>query len=379
MQEKEKKKLGFFGTIKNILFVEEEGDDNSTPELPDYTEKKEEVREEVNEEPRVNISRVNPELVNNNDLENRVEIKEVEEEKKEAVVEEQESPFFSFDADEFERLTSRVARNEARNLEPSKDDLPTLNNIHTPINNSVRHDNNRGTANYSSVSNSGMTGKKPFTPSPFISPVYGILDKNYSKDDIVDKRTDRKKQIKDNIDRVRSKAFGELKAESIVEEKEEKVEIIDRAILPIEEETVVEEKPITREERKKIEEVNNTVELVEDNIEIEAPVIEEKKIDVIEDNKKPLEDELDKMLSSNAEDELVADEEPRKSAKLDDLEKTSTLKILDDIEKELNNIKPITETSDEVDTNEDDQTFEKDIFDMISSMYEGGDEEDDSD
>ena len=30
--------------------------------------------------------------------------------------------------------------------------------------------------------------KKSFTPSPIISPVYGILDKNYTKDDIVDKK-----------------------------------------------------------------------------------------------------------------------------------------------------------------------------------------------
>ena len=69
---------------------------------------------------------------------------------------------------------------------------------------------------------------------------------------------------------------------------------------------------------------------------------------------------------------------------MDDLEKTSTLKILDDIEKELNSIKPISK---EAEAEEDaivkehekslDDTLENDLFNLIDSMYEEGDEEDD--
>ncbi|MDD3392566.1 MAG: hypothetical protein PHE54_03420 [Bacilli bacterium] len=56
--------------------------------------------------------------------------------------------------------------------------------------------------------------KKPFKPSPIISPVYGVLDKNYSKDDIKTKNHNketplyRSKQI--TIDEVRKKAYGTL-------------------------------------------------------------------------------------------------------------------------------------------------------------------------
>ncbi len=49
--------------------------------------------------------------------------------------------------------------------------------------------------------------KKKFTPSPVISPVYGVLDKNYRKEDIV-LRSEEKKVI--DVDSVRRKAFGTL-------------------------------------------------------------------------------------------------------------------------------------------------------------------------
>ena len=56
--------------------------------------------------------------------------------------------------------------------------------------------------------------KRVFKPSPIISPVYGILDKNYRKDDIVTKtpkRNDyRRVSGKVTVDDIRDKAFGTL-------------------------------------------------------------------------------------------------------------------------------------------------------------------------
>ena len=73
-------------------------------------------------------------------------------------------------------------------------------------------------------------------------------------------------------------------------------------------------------------------------------------------------------------------EEDNKSKLLDDLEKTSTLQILDDIEKELSSIKPISKSyqsdkEDYHDSNED--TLENDLFNLIDSMYEQGEEDED--
>ena len=54
-----------------------------------------------------------------------------------------------------------------------------------------------------------------FKPTPIISPVYGILDKNYSKDDIVTKKeTSYTKQVDGlSVDSVREKAYGTLEDE----------------------------------------------------------------------------------------------------------------------------------------------------------------------
>lgn len=56
--------------------------------------------------------------------------------------------------------------------------------------------------------------KKHFKPTPIISPVYGVLDKNYSKEDITTKQTrvERTNTVV-TIDEVRKKAFGTLEDE----------------------------------------------------------------------------------------------------------------------------------------------------------------------
>jgi len=74
--------------------------------------------------------------------------------------------------------------------------------------------------------------KQSFKPSPIISPIYGILNKNYTKDEIVSKREVRLSQAstkKADLDVIREKAYGDLAGEisASIEEnpnKEEKVE-----------------------------------------------------------------------------------------------------------------------------------------------------------
>ena len=55
--------------------------------------------------------------------------------------------------------------------------------------------------------------KKRFEPTPIISPVYGVLDKNYRKDDIIDKGNTPKENKDITIDDVRNKAYGTLEDE----------------------------------------------------------------------------------------------------------------------------------------------------------------------
>lgn len=68
--------------------------------------------------------------------------------------------------------------------------------------------------------------KKQFTPSLVISPVYGILDKNYKKEEIVSRKEVRisaTSSKKVDLDSVREKAYGDLATE-ITDSIHEKVE-----------------------------------------------------------------------------------------------------------------------------------------------------------
>lgn len=58
--------------------------------------------------------------------------------------------------------------------------------------------------------------KKAFKPTPIISPVYGVLDKNYHKEDIVSKndtKIDEDYIVEPSIDSIRNKAYGTLEDE----------------------------------------------------------------------------------------------------------------------------------------------------------------------
>ena len=67
--------------------------------------------------------------------------------------------------------------------------------------------------------------KKVFRPSPIISPIYGVLDKNYKKEEIVNKKEVRltSSYAKENlsVDDVRNKAYGAVEEKPKHVEKEE--------------------------------------------------------------------------------------------------------------------------------------------------------------
>jgi len=86
---------------------------------------------------------------------------------------------------------------------------------------------------YSSVDFSNSNTNKPysaplkeaFKPTPIISPIYGVLDKNYNKDEVIDKRDKPSSYVSRrnaDLDTVRKKAYGGLEPfDEIIENKEE--------------------------------------------------------------------------------------------------------------------------------------------------------------
>ena len=417
--------MGLWGNFKKILFEDDE--EEELQEMPVYSDKEEvketpvetvvpEVKPEVEEPIKMDESSRFSNVKRDIDLSfdesdvlddiiaNR-EVKKVEPVKQPVLEtpvvkqEEKKSVFLSFDEDEFDRLNSRVNRNEARvrqdirnNSVPNVEARKANNNFSST---STNRDNRVDNDKYRISS----TPKKSFTPSPIISPVYGILDKNYTKDDIVDKKDG-------------------LKREKIVKavEKKNVGKTIEEAENELEKEVVTPVKPVVKEEvsvvdidtvRKKafgeLEDLEKTfTDLKLPNLN-EVKVVDEEPTPVAEEVVQPMvdtsiEDELDTNFSvedieldeeekelDKVVEEVIDNKEDKPRTKpqlLDDLEKTSTLQILDDIEKELNSIKPISrdvEVDDEAEVRPTkDDTLEKDLFNLIDSMYEEGEEDEDN-
>lgn len=89
----------------------------------------------------------------------------------------------------------------------------------------------------------GKGTKKVFTPTPIISPIYGILDKNYKKDDVVTKKEIRLSSApkKIDLDSVREKAYGDLTSDisQSMEEVTKKEASVDDSIDLVEDDNLL--------------------------------------------------------------------------------------------------------------------------------------------
>lgn len=194
--------MGIFNKIKNVLFTEEE----ETTEIP-LIQKEEDKQED-------NIRRFN----DLNFDEKKEEKSEIKQETKEVVEEEKKeerSPFQSFDEEEFDRI---AAINKNKLLERDR---------------RLREEKER-TQRYSAPQRIEIPKEevkvevKRFKPTPVISPVYGILDKNYTKDDILPTASSEGTLPKImDVDAVRQKAFGTLESmeQSIKEDNLDNIKI----------------------------------------------------------------------------------------------------------------------------------------------------------
>ena len=178
--------------------------------------------------------------------------------------------------------------------------------------------------------------KKHFKPTPIISPVYGVLDQNYKKEDVILKKDILRKPNELTIEEVRKRAFGSLEDEidaNLTNTKEIKVteELKIKKEKKIEpKETIVVEEPVDK--KKTIGEL-----IEEDNKNIIIPDIDGIEKDEKEYNNDVVtEDKLD--IPTNTIDDLLSREEDTKEEKKDNV--------------------------DEIDDEE------ADLFSLIDSMYE---------
>ena len=417
--------MGWFNKIRNILFEEED----PSEDMPDYSKKEEKiVKKEIKRDVKRDIKE-DDEIVNKVEdldelsgldairaaengngrrgLKRDVDVsfdevnpinevpgsaatmpKKREDYVPEVKPKERKPIFQNFDEEEFDRLNSRIVSNERKRDRVVRDDI-SINEARKANSNysstSTSKDNYRDPNRYKIDANGA---KKPFTPSPVISPVYGILDKNYSKDDIVDKKDGIKREIikpinrqeissvkeekaketvevEVSIDSIRNKAFGaieDLEKKALDDLYEEKVNDVEKIDLPY-----VKDEPE--------EKIDSVLETEEDN-DLDLEDLVSSQIDKAEETTS-IEEEEEELIPPIVEE---AEVKPRRKV-MDDVEKTSTLQILDDIEKELNSFKPSENKAAPVEDEEvSDATLENDLFNLIDSMYdedEKGEEEDD--
>ncbi|MGN0966126.1 MAG: hypothetical protein ACI4OP_00820 [Candidatus Coprovivens sp.] len=437
--------MGLFDKIKNILFEDDEEEMN---EIPVYSKEDVDTKETKREEKKKDEDDYVPIQTNETSrfrnvkrdfdfsfdedevLDEVIESEPVvsKEEEKEEKVEVKEEPvvvpqpekkdvFLTFDEDEFERLNSRGSREDRSKRESRKDYTKDVKKVEDPMEIARRANNNFSsttpTVNTKDVLrkdadryriNPARDVKKPFTPSPVISPVYGILDKNYTKDSIVDKKDgmkrERIKPIKTevvlNSELEKQVEKKRLEEEALKEDKKVNIDLVRRKAYGALEKNVakLEEKPVVKDKNVVLTTVGEQEDFIDFQEQFGDDIVDDALLAVANYNTSKAEKEV------NIEDKVEEDlnkskvqeydnsvkevkkvsEEDNKSKLLDDLEKTSTLQILDDIEKELSSIKPISKSyqSDKEeyhDSNED--TLENDLFNLIDSMYEQGEEDED--
>jgi len=201
--------MGLLDKLKDMFFeeeVEEELDDTKT------LARKVEIPKKVEEEPKKEEeSMIIPEkVIIKPKEEEKIELKR--EEKKEEIKKEvnnANNKFSMFEEEDFVfNSEPEERREEKRPLYPEHKEESYAESMR-------RENNNYGyTKTYYESRET-----KTFTPTPIISPVYGILDKNYKKEEVVTKREIRitSNYGKADLDSVRNKAFGAKEEKKVIE------------------------------------------------------------------------------------------------------------------------------------------------------------------
>lgn len=330
--------MGLFNKLKNVLFeeeeVEEEVETHSTPVVEkEVSQKKVEVVEsEYKPLPERNL-----EIKPKEPTFEKVEPNEFSE--RELFKSESTFKFPAFDEEEFNTSMPKVKIEEPKNdfradFERKKEER--------------RNDYSR--LDSFKVKEEVKEEKKRFKPSPVISPVYGILDKDYKVEDIKEAPKNQDNGIissKDlDVDSVRAKAFGKLEGNL---EKNVRKSVVSNETYDVKKEEKKEEPKKVEKEIKK--------EVSEDTLIIsEEPILEDSH-KLIEERAKTI-DELLKDASDDIID--VPAEELKKSKKEEEYEAKEIDKIIND--------DPVSE-----DTLEND-TLENDLYDLIDSMYDNTEE-----
>lgn len=349
--------MGLFGKIKNIFYDEEIVE----VEVPSREEEKAE------EKPRIEEVRLPKREVSKPILEETPKPVAPVYTERELFKTEPTFKFPVIDEDDDEPVRTRTRPNilDLERDTPKRD-------VQNPKTHEVRSFGSYSEKNYNDKSyserntghnNSKSAPTKTFRPSPVISPVYGVLDKNYKKEEIIERQqhTIRHNPSEMNYDSVRRKAYGTLEDElestlsKISSRKDEVMQTIEEV-----------ENLDTESNSKSIEDLLNEI---EGNRDMSIGEIEEKIKDRMEE-----EDSFSvSSKSSTFKDEFNKKvQDPIDNVSIPDVSHNSKFNVFND---DKFGSKDILEKKEEkpVKMEEEDgfdKTLEHDLFNLIDSMYE---------
>ena len=173
--------MGVFSKLKGIFYDEVEVEDNDTKELDKVNKIVRKESKVTSEIPKIEEVKFKP-----REVEEKPEVKQQENtfDERELFRSERTFNFVDFDNDEEE-------------IVPSKRNVLNEQNRAPKIENPVKQ----------------VEQQKVFKPTPVISPIWGVLDKDYKKDEIQEKSTNSSVSAKPTVttyDSVRKKAYGTL-------------------------------------------------------------------------------------------------------------------------------------------------------------------------
>ena len=216
--------MGFIDKLKNIFFEEDEDDDEIEDSKPlkttkndDKVDHKIKLKKEEKEEKKEKIEKDEKEEIKISNVQEKKE--EVKEEKKNTSKVKINSELI-FDDEDFIFDTKEKNKEEPKK-EIKKRETPVISKkVEIPfvkpkeVKQEVKKEKIEPVKPKESyVYTSKVERKtKTFTPSPIISPIYGILDKNYKKEEVKENTEIRlsSRPSRVDFDSVRNKAFGDL-------------------------------------------------------------------------------------------------------------------------------------------------------------------------
>lgn len=221
--------MGFIDKLKNIFFEEEEDEEieDTLPPKNEIREKKE--KKEKKEKTEIVEKEVEKQEVIAKKVEIPKEEKEVKVEKsvieKQSVKPEKEhrvnkiNTELIFDDDDF-IFDNKVQPKKEESTNKSK----IIKSYRVQEKKEETFDSKKYEVKKPSYVSPSKTSAKNWTPSPIISPIYGILDKNYKKEEVKENKEIRlsSRPSRMDFDSVRNKAFGDLEYDLFDNMKEDK-------------------------------------------------------------------------------------------------------------------------------------------------------------